>query len=357
MSEFDFGNARLRVMKSRLLSRLELEALAEAGSLNGLIAALTRTPYRKPVEAALARTSGMNCITSALRDDLINTLGKIQSFYQGEAQDMVVIVLRSYDIHNLKAILRGLSHHIISTEILSALIPVGELKSDILVDLTRASDPRVAIDLLASMNSPFARPLLKLRAEVPGADIPRMELALEKWGFSQAMGFLESELHDGKVLSSSLNLDADLANLLTVLRFAQAPEERKLLRQWLREESLYPLLIGPGSLPFDLLVRAGMQVTLDAAVEAFAGSVYEEYLRAGLTSYAGSSRLSDLERQLRRFRLRWMSGKILSDPLGIGVVLGYSALKVNEVSNLHWIAQGTSLGLNAQSIRANLEFI
>ena len=40
MSDFDYGNARLRVMKSRLLSRQELEALAEAGSLNGLIAAL-----------------------------------------------------------------------------------------------------------------------------------------------------------------------------------------------------------------------------------------------------------------------------------------------------------------------------
>jgi len=270
---------------------------------------------------------------------------------------MVVIVLRSYDLHNLKAILLGLSHHIISTEILPALIPVGELKSDILLELTRASDPRVAIDLLASMNSHFARPLLKLRAEVPGADIPRMELALEKWSFSQSKDFLESELHDGKVLSSALDLDADLVNLLTVLRFAQAPEERKLLREWLGEEDLYPLLIGPGSLSFELLVRAGMQGTLDAAVEAFAGTVYEESLRAGLESYAGSSRLSELERQLHHFRLRWMSEKILSDPLGIGVVLGYSALKVNEVSNLRWIAQGTSLGLNAQSIRTNLEYI
>jgi len=38
-------------------------------------------------------------------------------------------------------------------------------------------------------------------------------------------------------------------------------------------------------------------------------------------------------------------------------VLGYSALKVNEVGNLRWIAQGTNLGLNAESIRASLEFV
>jgi len=357
MSNFDYGNARLRAMKSRLLSRHELEALAEVGSLRGLIAALTKTPYRKPVEAALARTSGMNCIASALRDDLINTLGKIQSFYRDEAGEMVAMVMRSYDLHNLKGILRGLAHHVSPAEILSVLLPVGELKSDLLGELARAPDPRAAIDLLASINSPFAQPLLKLRAEYPGADIPRLELALEQWSFSQAKGFLESEHQDGKILSSALDLDADLANLLTVLRFARTPEERKLLREWLGEEDLYPLLLGPGSLSFDLFVQAGMQDTLDAAVDTFAGTIYADSLRTGLEAYAKSRRLSELERQLRRFRLRWMFEKILSDPLGIGVVLGYSALKVNEVGNLRWIAQGTSLGLSAQSTRVNLEFV
>jgi hypothetical protein len=47
MADYDYGNARLRVMKSRLLPRSELEVLAEAGSLDGLIAALTKTVYQK----------------------------------------------------------------------------------------------------------------------------------------------------------------------------------------------------------------------------------------------------------------------------------------------------------------------
>jgi len=357
MPVFDYGNARLRAMKSRLLSRQEMEALTEAGSLNGLIAALTKTPYRKPIESALTRTSGMNCIANALRDDLVDTLGKILSFYRDEAYDMVIIVLRNYDLHNLKGILRGLSHHVTPSEILSTLIPVGELKSDLLAELARLPDPRAAIDLLASINSPFAQPLLKLRAEQPGADVSRMELALEQWSISQSKHFLESEHQDGKILSNAINLDADLANLLTVLRFAQTPEERKRIHEWLGEDNLFSLLLGPGSISFNLLIQAGMQDTLDAAIETFAKTVYEVPLRSGLEAYAQSNRLSDIERQLRRFRLGWMSEKIQSDPLGIGVVLGYSALKVNEVGNLRWIAQGTNLGLNAESIRASLEFV
>ena len=57
MSGFDYGNARLRALKSKLLSQRDLDALAESGSLQGLIAAMTKTAYRKPIEAALAPLS------------------------------------------------------------------------------------------------------------------------------------------------------------------------------------------------------------------------------------------------------------------------------------------------------------
>lgn len=357
MADFDYGNARLRAMKSRLLSHQELEGLAEVGSVRGLIAALTKTAYRKPVEAALARTSGLDCISSALKDDLVNTLGRIQRFYDGSAHEMVMIVLRTYDIHNLKTILRGLSSRAKPAEILAALLPVGDLDINLLAELARLPDPRTAIDFLATINSPYAEPLLRLRSHQPGADTNRMELALEQWRFWHAKTYLESEHLTGDVLSSALDLDVDIANLLTILRFAHAPVERRLLREWLGEDDLQALLLGPGSLSLDSLVQAGMQDALEGAIDVFSGTVYQDSLRAGAVAYAQSGRLSDLERHLLRFRLGWMADKVRADPLGIGVVLGYGALKVNEVSNLRWIAQGVSLGLSPDGIRSNLEFV
>lgn len=357
MRDFDYGNARLRAMKSRLLSQHDLEVLTEVGSLRGLIAALTKTPYRKTIEAALSRSGGMSCISNALGDDLINTLGGIRDFYEDEAQKMVIVVLRRYDLHNLKTILRGLSQHVAPSEMQSTLLPVGELNQALLGELVRVPDPRSAIDLLASINSTFAQPLLNLRAEHPGADVTRMELALEQWSFAQAKNFLDNEIQNGSVLSAALDLDVDLSNLLTALRFAQTPEERKLLQEWTGEDGLHPLLLGPGSLSFELLAQAGMQDTLDAAVELFSGTAYIDALKTGLEAYSQSNRLSDLERQLRFYRLGWMSEKIMSDPLGIGAVLGYTALKVSEVGNLRWVAHGINLGMSAQSIRASLEFV
>jgi vacuolar-type H+-ATPase subunit C/Vma6 len=357
MSGYEYGNARLRAMKSRLLSSRELDALAETGSIQGLIAALTDTAYCRSIEAALTRTSGLACIVEALRLDIIYTLGKIRAFYSGQAGEMVSIVLRTYDLHNLKAILRGLAKNVASDEIRSVLVPVGELKQGVLAELAGASDPRVAIDLMASMGLPYAQPLLKLRVEQPGAGIPAMELALERWMFREAVQYLQHERQDGEPLLSAIQLEADLENLLTVLRFVQSPEERKVLRDWLHSEDLDLLFVGPGKLTFELLDLAGNQDTIDAAVQTLAGTPYEPPLRAGLQAYAHSPLLSEFEKQFKRFRLAWMSKQIIRDPLGIGVLLGYSALKTNEVSNIRWIAQGFSLGLNTNALRAELEFL
>jgi vacuolar-type H+-ATPase subunit C/Vma6 len=357
MFGFDYGNARLRAMKSRLLSQRDMEALAESGTLRGLIAALTKTAYRKPVEAALVHSTGMECINEALRQDLGDTLGKARRFYHEEAGEIVAVFLWAYDVLNLKAILRGLARNAATEEILAALVSIGTLDFTILAELARAQSVRVAINLLASLGSPFARPLMELRVELPGADVSRMELALDQWRFREARKFLQELPQRVDILSSAIDLDADLTNILTALRFAHTTEERKLLREWAGSEDLEQIFVGPGTIPFTLLLSAGMQDTLEAGVNILANTFLGPYLRAGMPAYAKTGRLSDLERQLAHYRLEWSAQQITRDALGVGVLLGYFALKVNEVRNLRWIANGIRLGLESKAIQAELEYL
>jgi V/A-type H+/Na+-transporting ATPase subunit C len=357
MSDYDYGNARLHVMKSRLLPRSELESLAGTGTLQGLIAALTKTVYQKSVEAALTRATGVQCIDEALRHDLVSTIGKLRDLYIEGARETVTIILRVYDIHNLKAILRGLSKNVPAGDILIVLLPIGELNMSTLRELAQLNNPREAIDMLASMGLSLAWPLLNIRAEVPGAEIFEMELALDKWYQKEARQSLQSDANGVGPLFHALTLEADLANVLTVLRFAQYPDERDLLRDRLGTEEIEHLFIGPGRIPYELLLNACRQVSVIAAVETLSGTLLEPALRAGLEAYSRSSRLSDIERQLKHYRLEWMAEQIVKDPLGIGVVLGYVALKTNEVSNIRWIAQGINLGLKIDAIRAELETV
>jgi V/A-type H+/Na+-transporting ATPase subunit C len=359
MPGYEYGNARLRAMKSRLLAPRQFDELAQVDSLRGLIAALTATPYKAAVEAALARATSMACIREALHIDLLQTLGKIGNFYSDEDRKAVAIVLRTYDIHNLKTVLRGLANNASPAEILASLIPVGQLEYAMLDELARVHGAPQAIDLLASLGSPFARPLLGLRTGHPGAGTLWMELALERWHIQEGLQFAARANGAHKVLQAGLRLDADLTNLLCVLRFACAPEERKHMLEYLGTNEMQSLLVGPGWLPFELLQRAADQDHLDAAVALLcaspAGLSYAAPLQVALSAYARSNRLSEFEQQMRRFRLHWMAGQIPGDPLGIGVVLGYVALKVNEIRNLQWIARAVDLGLTPEAIRAGLE--
>jgi V/A-type H+-transporting ATPase subunit C len=356
ISSYEYGNARVRAMKSRLLDRRDLEALAEAGSLQGLIGALAKTDYREAIEVALTRASGLDCVTDALRRSLLDTLGRIRDFYGGRAGNLVAAWLRIYDVHNLKTILRGLSKQASSDEIAAALLPVSELTPSMLARLISVPEPRAAIDLLVTAQMPIAQPLINLRAESPGAGVFEMELALDKWYFQEACRYLQGTLRS-TLLHAALAQEADLTNLLTALRFAHAPAERREIRQRLSGEGLDHLFVESGELPVELLVQVSEQDSLESAVRVLARTPYAPPLRAGLRAYSRSGRLSDLESQLRRFRLDWMAKLFIRDPLGIGVPLGYFALKTSETINIRWVAYGLHLGLEANTIKTGLEFV
>lgn len=351
MADYDYGNARLRVMKSRLLSQRQLEDLAVMGSQQGLIVALSKTVYQQAIESALTRATGMQCIDEALRSDLVDSVGRMRTFYHESAAQMVAILLRAYDIHNLKAILRGLSKNAPANEIMTTLLPVGDLDVDVLHELTRLSNPREMIDRLGSMGSPFAWPLLNVRAQAPKAGTPEMELALDKWYFQEAGQLLRSETGSADLLLAALALEVDLINLQTMLRFIHYSHDRQ------GAPEMTHFLLGPGRISGDILLNAGSQDSVPAAIETLSGSFFSPALRAGLQEYMRSNRLSDIEKQLRRFRLKWLAGQITQDALGIGVVLGYLALKINEIGNLRWIMLGIDLGLQPVAIRAGLEMV
>lgn len=342
-------------MKSRLLSRRDLDGLSDAGSLRALTAALAKTPYRRTLEATLVRLTEREAILEALRDDLEVTISSVRRFYNGSAATRVILLLNAYDVRNLKAVLRGLGSHVTLGEIRSALLPAGTLTHDVLAELAQALSARAAIDMVASMGLPFAGPLLRLRAEKPGATTQEMELRLDQWYFEQALETAQ-ELQD-ETLLNALRLEADLVNVQTVLRLAAMPDEQRALGEWLGTEELDELFVGPGRIAFELLGHAARQESVAGAIEILGPTAYAAPLSAGVEPYRRTGRLSSFERQLHRFRLASYSALIARQPLAIGVVLGYLALKMNEVDNLRWITNATHLGMKPDSIRAELVYV
>ena len=356
MSDFDYGNARLRAMKARLLPRRTLEGLTEVGSVPGLITALTNTPYREAVAAALVRLTGMDCLAEALRNDLVATLGKARSFYSEAAQALAQLVMLRYDVHNVKTILRGLAGHVPANEIMGSILPIGELRPADIVELARVADWHMAIDLLATWRLPVVKPLLELRATQRSRDGHmeplEMEVALDRWYFDTAIAGAGHT-----TLREAVTLEADMTNVLTTLRLVGVPDVAAILRERLGAADVMQLCVGPGHIPFAQLAEAAHQESISNAINTLATTIYGATLTGALPAYASSARLSVFERALAQRQLHHAAGLVASDPLGIGVLLGYAALKTNEVSNLRAIAQGLLLGEKPDRLRSELMLV
>lgn len=340
-------------MKSRLLPRRTLEGLTEVGSVPGLIAALTNTPYREAVAAALVRLTGLDCLAEALRNDLVASLGRVKDFYSEAAKALAQLVLLRYDVHNIKTILRGLAGHVPAQEIMGSTLPIGELRPADIVELIRVANWRMALDLLATWRLPAAKPLLELRSAQRsrdgGMELLEMEVALDRWYFDTALAGA-----DDTPLRAAVVLEADLTNILTALRLIDVPDVAAILRERLGAADVTRLFVGPGHVPFARLAEAAHQESIPHAIDLLATTAYGAALTGALPAYAASSRLSVFERALAQQQLHHAGSLVASDPLGIGVLLGYAALKTNEVANLRTIAQGLLLGEKPDRIRSEL---
>lgn len=355
MSDFDYGNARLRAMRSRLLSRQALEALTEAGTPEGLITALMDTAYREAVEAAVIRLAGMACLAEALRTDLVRTVGRARQFFSGPAGELAGLALRRYDLHNVKTVLRGLARQVSADEIIANTLPVGELRPADLARLARSANVRGAIDLLATWAMPWSQPLLELRARRRGenADTPEMELALDRWRLRESLKAAREADEAAKPLMETLLGEADAANLLTALRLVGVADP-VTLREHFGVDDITALFMGPGAISLDLLVKAARAASIVEAVAILSTTAYQTMLADALEIYTRTNHLSAFEQALTRRQLQHAAGCLTRDPLGVGVLIGYVALKTNEIANLRAIAQGLSLGEKPERIKAEL---
>lgn len=339
MTAFDYGNTRLRVMKARLFTRDDLLGFAALGSVDRFLNALTRTPYRTAVEAAMVQFSGLACLNRALQDDLIRRGRAVRDFFDGNAAAQVTRVLGRYDVHNLKTVLRGVAQRRPATGVLEALVPLGELRPEELALLVGAEDVQAVVDLLVTWRSPFARPFLA-RDGLPPTLFSR-ELQLEHWYYA---ALLADPAVQGTALQTWAQCEADVTNVQTVLRLVGVANLLSLLEQQLGGAPLEHLFVGPGQIARRTLLAMLAQPDAGAAVDLLRGTALGAALADATAVAMRTQRPGVLERALQRYLLNEAHRLMLRDALGIGVLIGYLAFKTAEMTNLRLIGYGLTFG-------------
>src|SRR5437588_10150009 len=89
MGDFSYINARVKVMKARLLAQSRVEEFLQAADLDALIQALTDTPYNLELQEALSRFRGARAVDEALSQNFYHTTQRILSFADGPSRRLI----------------------------------------------------------------------------------------------------------------------------------------------------------------------------------------------------------------------------------------------------------------------------
>ncbi|KAF5062335.1 V-type ATP synthase subunit C [anaerobic digester metagenome] len=340
-------NARVRGMYRSLLPSDELRVLVQRPDLDSLIADLQKTPYQREIETSCLRGSGITCLEAALRSHFVRTCRKIlRMFGDGESARYVRIFLNRWDVHNLKAILRGKNIRSPASEIQECLVPAGTLDEATLQELVNQADVRDVIDLLATWRIDYARAFTPHIEEWSRSrELLVMEHALDQYYFDYARDTVRGKGPEAVVLHRLVGTEIDVTNLKTVITF---------IRDGVRvDDGDRFLLEGGGALPMKVLKEMIQDGNLPKALKRLEGTPFAFLLhRCDETPACGPQSL--LLKELDRYQVRQGASLFRTDPLSVTVVIGYLYLFLAEVTNLRIIARCRDAGLSDEELEAEL---
>jgi vacuolar-type H+-ATPase subunit C/Vma6 len=352
MALYDYGNTRLRARISRLQSIETLESFSDLTSIDSLVSALTKTPYQESIETALTYAHGYSCISEAMRRELHGIVIDLTRFYEGDARQKIDGIFKRNDLLNIKAILRGLSHEAQLEDITNSFSPLGTIPEPILLQIAKSKDIPEAISRIVVYQLPMAKPLMELKVKHQTSSSSEIELALEKWSFKQIKSDYAGNSEEDRILKEYYAIEADIVNLNNVLRFVNSNEAYTKLGDDIRN-----YFVDAGNISHKKLLTLAKMTSVEQVAQSLTQSKYGGYLKKALVSFSDTHYLSEFENQMRMYLLKWLSSLPKLFPLGIGVPLGYGAMKQSEIRNIRWIAKGIQSSFNPAYIKGNLEKI
>ena len=298
MALYDYGNTRLRARLSQLQSIEKLESFADFNSIDSLISALTKTPYQESIERALTFAHGYECINQAMKFAAAEILTDLMEFFQDEEKEMIRMIFFRFDLQNLKVIIRGIIHKIPPDQVTSSFSYLGTIPDSVLKDLVKSENLDDAINRMAAFQLPISETLLQLRSskkELASSDI---ELAMEKWYFREGMKMLSGNSENVQLLRKFYQVEADIFNLNTVIRFVSSEGGQESVSGDLRD-----YLIDVGYLSKERLLHLSRNERIEKVITSLYGTRYGPFLKEAMKCYQSSGLLSEFENQMRMYYL------------------------------------------------------
>lgn len=330
-------SARVRGMKSRLLSRGDIVGMLDNGRLDTMGETLLRTPYEDEMAEALSRYQGAEAIEDAVSRNLVNVFAKLKHMCREDMAELAEIFIARWDLNAVKALLRNQHHGLDVERGLASLVPSPSMPQALQKEFAAYDTMDALVRALAAWNGTLCGVLLEAHgAYQDGRNLRVLEEALDRNYFVNNIQRLERyNSKDARFIQDLLRSEIDRINLRRLFE-PRAPgvEAEDVLQQMLPR----------GTLSRDTLREIATAGTPERAADAVGKTAYGDMAEA-LQAYAESGKFSYLERQFELRFLAKLKRAVQRQSLGLAILLRYAWLKYNEVMNLRIIAHGLAVHL------------
>ena len=364
---YGYSNARVRTMRTGLLSARQAEDLIAVRTNAGVVEYLSKTGYRDDFANLPMKMADEERLEIAIGRNFARTARKVFAITPDQSKPALRAFLGRYDVHNLKAVLLAKKLGKGADEVRNLLIPAGSMDERELGKLLAAQGPDELYRAIRStgfgasfLSSSTLRhlPRDRVNAAMRNSDpgFARLELllvALDGYYYEVASSAMRSIAEkDSDIVLGLLRGEADAKNAVTIMRLKKSSADRKTVME--------NLVWGGGFSRTQLEKMADARDVPEAARIAssfFTSEVGRTAFKEATELYMQDGQLSHFEvafeNSIARHSLRALRRSMMS----IGAIVGFLLLKEEEMNNIRKIARGKALGLPAKKISEMLVLV
>ena len=360
---YGYSNARVRAMRTALLSRRQAEDLLKVRTNAAVAEYLGRTGYREDFTGMAAHMDDEERVEMAVSRNFARTAQKIIKITPEQSKGTLRAFLGRYDVHNLKAILLSRKLGKGREEARKLLVPAGSLTSQ---ELERMLSAKSSDELYEAIRTSgfgarfFASasirhiPKAQIRAvlQQPDSKLDMLLSALDSYYYEVASYAAKGGQADSRILLNLIRSEADAKNAITIMRMKKGGADKRAI--------IKSMVAGGNFTRRQLENMAGAKDFREVAKLASGFFISE----TGRGEFASAEKLYSADGQLSHFEVVFESSiarrslRVLRrSMMSIGAIAGFLFLKEEEMNNIRKIVRGKALGLSPEKVAEMLVFV
>ncbi len=343
-------NARVRAMYSTLLSSHELAALSEAEDFPGLIGLLKHSAYSPYLESLSEKELTPRRVLFQIKGRLADAYNSVIHMAPEGARPVLIQLYRSFEVGNLKAILRAIvtgpgrdEEGSLWEQVRDVLFPMGSISVLPAQAMVEAGNVAAAVELLQGTRYEETLSFAMKRYSAEQNLFP-LEVALDLnywrqlWSEARRLSGLDRD-YAQRIIGSLL----DMNNLMWAIRYR--------IYHRLSEEELINYTLPFGYRVRDEDVRA---IAAGTDIAAVVQRVYPDLTDVNSLLEEPLSGLSQLEARLKRHVVEQCLAAFAGNPFHVGVPLAFLVLTDVEIQDLTVLIEAKASRLADEDFRPYL---